>query len=393
MKKGIILALFKRPSSAIGVLIILIAAAIAVAGANIRPDATIDANEQCIEIAKIRPFSTKKFLVTPQQVADSSNVWTRLFFGGAPGGRTAIPFDTIYIREGYLFYTAQRIKNERGQDLSSYRKVDIEPFLSFFQGEVVRRDGEVYLVKDNKEWLLNQQEFLSKLLRKQTETRFYLLGTDTFGRDLLSRMMGGTIVSLSVGLIAVVISLLIGIPMGAAAGYYGGWIDKAIMWVVNVVWSIPTMLMVIAITLALGKGFTQVFIAVGFTMWVEVARVVRGQFMQLREKDYAVAARLMGFSAWRIMFKHLLPGVVAPLIVISAGNFSTAILLESGLSFLGIGAQVPMPSWGGIIKAHFSYITTDLAYLALLPGLCLSLLTLAFMMVGNGLRDILDVRA
>jgi peptide/nickel transport system permease protein len=230
---------------------------------------------------------------------------------------------------------------------------------------------------------------LEKAVHKET----YWLGTDKFGRDLLSRIMGGTIVSLGVGIISVLISLLIGISLGAAAGYFRGAVDETIMWLINVMWSVPTLLLVMAITLALGKGFTQVFIAVGLTMWVEVARVVRGQVLSIREQEYVEAGRALGFRPARIIARHILPNVMAPVIVLSAANFASAILIEAGLSFLGIGAQIPMPSWGQMIKEHYSYITTDLAYLAVLPGLCIMLLVLAFMLVGNGLRDAMDHRA
>src|SRR5690606_26520057 len=223
------------------------------------------------------------------------------------------------------------------------------------------------------------------------QKKFYL-GTDKYGRDLLSRLLLGARISFFVGFVSVFISLIIGIPMGAIAGSYGGLVDKLIMWIINVVWSIPTLLMVIAITLALGKGFWQVFIAVGFTMWVEVARVVRGQILSVKEKEYIQAAHVLGFSDFRIIFKHILPNVLAPVIVISAANFAAAILIESGLSFLGIGAQPPMPSWGGMIKDHYAYLIVDKAYLAIAPGVAIMLLVLSFMMLGNSLRDALDVR-
>jgi peptide/nickel transport system permease protein len=204
--------------------------------------------------------------------------------------------------------------------------------------------------------------------------------------------MAGSLISLSVGFIAVFISLIIGTLLGAIAGYYGGKTDKVVMWAINVIWSIPTLLLVIAITFAFGKGFWKVFIAVGLTMWVEVARVVRGQFLSLRQKEYVEAAKALGYSDFRIIFKHLLPNASGPLIVIAAANFASAILIEAGLSFLGIGAQIPTPSWGNMIKEHYTLITTDLAYLALLPGICIMLLVLSFMLVGNGLRDAFDVR-
>jgi peptide/nickel transport system permease protein len=185
---------------------------------------------------------------------------------------------------------------------------------------------------------------------------------------------------------------VIGILLGALAGYYKGRTDDIIVWFINVVWSIPTLLLVIAITFALGKGFWQVFIAVGLTMWVEVARVVRGQVLSMREKEFVEAGRALGFSNLRIIFKHILPNVMAPVIVISAANFATAILIEAGLSFLGIGVQPPMPSWGTMIRENYAYIILDQAYLAILPGLCIMSLVLAFMLLGNALRDALDVR-
>ena len=222
--------------------------------------------------------------------------------------------------------------------------------------------------------------------------RSFLLGTDKYGRDLFSRMLIGARISFSIGFVAVFISLLIGLIMGSLAGYYGGKVDAAIMWIINVTWSIPTLLLVIAITLALGKGFWQVFIAVGLTMWVEVARVVRGQVLGVKKMQYVTAARALGFTDYRIISRHILPNIFAPLIVICAANFAGAILIESGLSFLGIGAQPPTPSWGGMIKDHYSYIILGKPYLAVIPGLAIMLLVMAFMLVGNALRDALDVK-
>ncbi len=224
-----------------------------------------------------------------------------------------------------------------------------------------------------------------------SERTFYL-GTDKYGRDLLSRMLIGIRISLSIGFVAVFISLIIGISLGALAGYFGGKVDAVIMWFINVTWSIPTLLLVIAITLALGKGFWQVFIAVGLTMWVEVARVVRGQVLGVKQMQYVTAARALGYTDFRIILKHILPNSLAPVIIISAANFAGAILIESGLSFLGIGAQPPMPSWGGIIKDHYAYIILGKPYLALIPGLAIMSLVTAFMLMGNAFRDALDVK-
>jgi peptide/nickel transport system permease protein len=231
-----------------------------------------------------------------------------------------------------------------------------------------------------------------KVVDEHIVKKKFILGTDQFGRDMLSRLMIGARVSLSVGFISVFISLVIGIVVGSLGGYFRGRVDDAVVWIINVVWSIPTLLLVIAITFALGKGFWQVFIAVGLTMWVEVARVVRGQMLGIREKEFAEAAKALGFRHLRIIFRHLLPNVMGPVIVISAANFASAILIEAGLSFLGLGVQPPVPSWGSMIKENYAFIILDAAFLAILPGLAIMLLVLSFMLVGNALRDALDIR-
>ena len=220
----------------------------------------------------------------------------------------------------------------------------------------------------------------------------YLLGTDSKGRDLLSRIILGSRVSILVGLVSVLISLFIGLTLGLISGYFGGKIDLLIQWLINVLWSIPTLLLVIAISISLGTGFWQVFIAIGLTMWVEVARVTRGEVLKLRELSYIKAIKSIGFSDFRIIINHILPNIINPIIVISTANFATAILLESGLSFLGLGIQPPTPSWGMMIKNHYLYILIDQPYLAIIPGLCIVLLVLSFMSLGNVLRDLNDVK-
>ena len=253
-------------------------------------------------------------------------------------------------------------------------------------------DGSGGLQKEYVLSLFPNASSVNEIAEKYISEKKFLLGTDKYGRDLLSRMLIGIRISLAIGFVAVFISLVIGITMGAIAGYFGGKVDAAIMWLINVTWSIPTLLLVIAITLALGKGFWQVFIAVGLTMWVEVARVVRGQVMGVKQMQYVTAARALGYNDFRIITKHILPNSMAPVIIISAANFAGAILIESGLSFLGIGAQPPMPSWGGIIKDHYAYIILGKPYLALIPGLAIMSLVTAFMLIGNALRDAMDVR-
>lgn len=365
--------LLRDPLAVIGLMIILIAVLIAILGGNIRPDPTPWANQQILGIRDQPPGSTFTFLQLPKESAEECSFTDQLFFGGCISRNELIP-----VFDGWF-----------GNDTLT----------------IVEVNGHNDLVEGAK------QKFPIANLVLDLPDHFidkkFLLGTDSFGRDVLSRLMAGTIISLSVGLIAVLISLVIGIPLGALAGYFRAeaptfklfgrtfrWpVDDVIMWLVNVIWSIPTLLLVIAITLALGKGFVQVFIAVGLTMWVEVARVVRGEVIRVREMEFVEAAKALGYTHGRIIFKHIMPNVMGPVIVISAANFATAILMEAGLSFLGIGAQLPMVSWGSMIRSYYPYITTDLPHLAILPGLCIMVLTLAFMLVGNGLRDALDTRS
>jgi peptide/nickel transport system permease protein len=324
------------------------------------PDNSENANQMHLSIHSKNPGCSVQMLTIPAAVEKQNPL--SVFFFGKKNADTEIPVSKYVLKKNSI-------------EITEYTP-----------------DGTEGLQKEYSLSIFPNASSVEEIPNKYISEKKFLLGTDKYGRDLLSRMLIGIRISLAIGFVAVFISLVIGITLGAIAGYFGGKVDAAIMWLINVTWSIPTLLLVIAITLALGKGFWQVFIAVGLTMWVEVARVVRGQVMGVKQMQYVTAARALGFNDFRIIVKHILPNSMAPVIIISAANFAGAILIESGLSFLGIGAQPPMPSWGGIIKDHYAYIILGKPYLALIPGLAIMSLVTAFMLIGNALRDAMDVR-
>lgn len=384
---------FKKNKLAVFGLIVLTAASlIAILGSIIRPDDSKDANDQHLSLAK-KPINFKVEMLAVRKNAEieKGHFFSRFLFGGKESAYKSFPISSYHFKDDKLEIV--KYSDFEG-DLNETLSFNLLDVCYPIESASYRTKGDRMFARgvDGKEISMTISAAQELIEQESIYTESFLLGTDKFGRDLLSRLMAGTIVSLSVGLISVFISLVLGISLGALAGYFGGWIDELITWLINVVWSIPTLLLVIAITFALGKGFVQVFIAVGLTMWVEVARVIRGQVLGLKNLEYVQAARALGFTNRRIIFRHILPNALGPVIVISAANFASAILLEAGLSFLGIGAQIPMASWGQMINEHYIYITTSRAHLAIFPGLCILILVLAFMLIGNGLRDSFDTR-
>ena len=336
----------------IGLIFIFAALLIAVFGYFIAPDSSPNANRIILEIGGRKPGFTQTFLLQKKEFIPLQSGLLSQAAEGVPD---------------HFFYIPITHWQERGDSIIVQKYID--------------------------EGLSERTVFSKKTLAQHpVQKRTFYLGTDKFGRDILSRLIIGTRVSLSVGIITVFISLTIGILIGAVGGYFGGKIDEAVMWLINIIWSIPTLLLVFSITLLLGKGFWQVFIAVGLTMWVNVARLVRGQVMVTKELQYVEAARALGFSHFRILRRHILLNILGPVLVIAASNFASAIIIEAGLSFLGIGVQPPQPSWGLMIKENYNFIITQNPMLALAPGFAIMLLVLAFNLLGNGLRDALDVR-
>lgn len=349
----------KNRAALFGLIIIILAAVVSVFGYVIAPDNSPNADLQTVEIQAKKPGYSQAFLIVPDFKNSSTQNGVTVLLWGKQNNYRYVPI------KGYRI---------NGDSLLINKFIDDDTTVVQF-----------YSIKQ----LTNNEP---SSIKKNLITKKFWLGTDKFGRDILSRLIIGTRVSLAVGLIAVLISLTLGIFLGALAGYYRGWIDEVIMWLVNVTWSIPTLLLVFAITMAMGKGFWQIFIAVGLTMWVSVARIIRGQVMAIKEMEYIQAARALGLKNSRIIGRHILPNILGPVMVIAASNFATAIIVEAGLSFLGIGIQPPQPSWGLMIKENYNFIITHNPMIALMPGFAIMLLVLAFNLLGNGLRDAVDVK-
>ncbi|HXB29548.1 MAG TPA: ABC transporter permease [Puia sp.] len=347
------LRLKKNKGAIFGMVIILIALFMAAFAYLLAPDHSPYANRMVLEIGGQKPGYRQSFLLSKkQQTIPTSSFINRLISG---------------VDDRYDFIPIQSW-SQKGDSLIVQKFIDegITERAAFFHPP---QDTDLRI-----------------------QNKIFLLGTDRYGRDILSRLIIGVRVSLAVGLITVILSLSIGIFLGAIAGYYGGRTDQLVMWLLNVIWSIPTLLLVFALTLLLGKGFWQVFIAIGLTMWVNVARIVRGQVLAVKELEYIEAATALGYRDSRIIIRHILPNILGPVMVVAASNFASAIVIEAGLSFLGIGVQPPQPSWGLMIKENYNFIITHNPMLALAPGIAIMLLVLAFNLLGNGLRDALNVK-
>ncbi|MHB8644241.1 MAG: oligopeptide ABC transporter permease [Thermomicrobiales bacterium] len=233
----------------------------------------------------------------------------------------------------------------------------------------------------------------------QTNIRFYrkgpsaahILGNDSSGRDVLSRLLYAGRVSLSVGLVAVSIYTAIGLVLGALAGYYGGWVDSVIMRFADIVLAFPSLIIIITVVSILGPSVWNVMLVIGLLGWPSIARILRGQFLTLRERDFIVASRTVGAPNRQIIVRHLLPNALAPIIVAATFGMASAILLEAGLSFLGLGVQPPTASWGNILSdAQSLTVLESLPWLWLPPGIMIALAVLSINFIGDGLRDALD---
>jgi len=381
--------IFKHNKLAVaGALFIAFAIIVALLGYLVMPDDTPQANNMIIQLSIKKPGTHYTILnIRKPEHIDTVNLFTKMLFG-----------QTSFYREvpitGYRFlkdsiYVNEYVGDEDSPEHKAYNIFEaVTGIKPNYLGSTVRL-GSLSLTNDQTTY----KRFQDKIISNQIKRKVFVLGSDIYGRDMLSRLILGARISLAVGLMAVIISLLLGVTVGAIAGYFGGWIDVALSWVMNILWALPALLLVIAISFALGKGLWQIFIAVGLSMWVEVGRLVRGQVMALKQAEYIEAARSLGFDNKRIIIRHILPNIIGPILVLASSNFASAILLEAGLSFLGFGAQPPMPTWGSIIKEHYGYIIMNSAYLAVMPGLAIMLMVYAFNLVTVGLRDAFDIKS
>lgn len=389
--------ILKKKPTLLSVLIIALSIFIAIFGYCLAPDSTPDANEQSPLIALQNPGFKVTMLKIPKRQNIEVVSWFSKIFSGSANDFNYVPIvdfkiqnDSVYVSKfGGIDPTNNNFlkgKPQRFHILEVAQKIS-----SKNDSIIISGDGFNYYNTDNILTHISRSQVLSRLNAAQIQKTF-LFGTDNFGRDIFSRLILGVRVSLFVGLIAVVISLTLGIFLGALAGYVGGSTDSIITLLINVVWSIPTILLVFAIILVFGRGIGIIFLAVGLTMWVDVARLVRGQVLALRNIPYIEAARSMGFSSARIIIKHILPNILGPVMVLAASNFASAILIESGLSFLGFGIQPPTPSWGTMLNENYGFAISGKVFLALAPAGAIVIMVLAFNLLGNGVRDALDIR-
>ncbi|HQW12984.1 MAG TPA: ABC transporter permease [Saprospiraceae bacterium] len=357
-------------------------------------DKTPQINEQIPAISLKEPG----FQIILLSVHKESNyppvpLWRRIF-SGSPSTHDLIPVSSWHISGDSIYY--KQYEEEVSRDSIPVQSLNLAQIIYGREAvSVLSRQGDsIALQVENgmKENFSISQ--LSKEVRKNhIERRTFWFGTDIFGRSLFARTLLGLRFSLLIGLLAVLLSITIGTMIGMVAGYFGGRIDSVLNYIMNVFWSIPTLILVFAIVLVTGRGIQNIFIAVGLTMWVDAARLVRGQVLALRSEKYIESVKVMGMGAARIIFRHILPNMMGPLIVIAVSNFASAIIIESGLSYLGFGIQPPAPSLGSLLSENYSYILSGKPMLAIIPVVVLLLLVFSFNLVGNGIRDIFDVKS
>ncbi len=386
----------KTKPAMIGLYYILFTSLVAITGYLIMPDDTPDANNGAIQIQKKMPGFKAQFLRLRKDFDIPEKSFIRRAMSGQESAYIKIPITEYWVSNDSVFYLEYgmkgKIKFEKMVPAVFSLYIGESDFLINGQNHIVEGDQITYIDYMGRIQEISMDQLHQKFNKENIISERYILGTDRAGRDILSRLIYGARISLSIGFISVLISLFLGLSLGSLSGFFGGRIDRFIMWFMSVTWSIPGIMLVIAISIALqSRGVWVAFVAVGLTMWVEVARVVRGQIMAIKEKTFIEAAKALGIGNFRIVYVHIFPNIIGPVIVIATANFAAAILLEAGLSFLGLSVQPPTPSWGNMIYEGFTMIGTKNSWqMVIFPGLAISLIVLSFNLLGNGLRDAFD---
>ena len=393
-EKSILSLLARKKTSLFALLIIGIACFIAIFANLLAPDKSINANDQIPELALVDANQTFKILRFRKNKIIEKTSFFKTAFKGKENPFQTIPYNNYNIEGDSLIIEKYEGVSEFGiqreGSMAQFHLMDIAfPIREILQN----REEYKAIAVDGSTLTISRSRLLKQIENEQLIEKCFYFGTDKFGRSIISRLFLGIRISLLVGLIAVLISLSIGILVGALGGYFGGTVDNFVMLLINTVWSIPTLLLVFAIVLALGRGIGIIFFAVGLTMWVEVARIVRGQVKYFKESQFIEAAKSLAFSKSRIIIKHILPNIIGPVLVIASANFATAILIEAGLSYLGFGIRPPAPSIGNMLNENYGFALNGKPMLALIPALTIMLLVLAFNVLGNALRDVFDVKA
>lgn len=332
------------------------------------PDESPNANRALKELSAKHSGFSALFLKQPLPEPAHTSSPIKQFFAGSPPAYKLIPISSFFFARDTIV-AEHYLGAGRGETLS----VPLRTLLPAMAAKRNLGQQQVYIFNHN--------------ISRHT----FILGTDANGRDILSRLLVGTRVSLTVGLVAVLLSLPIALLLGTLAGYYRGWLSALVRYVMDVLGAIPVPLLAFAITLCIGRGLVQVCLAIGLIMWVSSGRLIRNRVEVLKEKDYVHASRMLGLSRGRILLRHVVPELGPLLLALAASGFANAILIEAGLSFLGIGIQEPVPSWGLMVREGFLFMGAAKGVLLFVPGLAVVMLGLAFNTLSRALRDVTEM--
>ncbi len=363
----------RRKAAMASIYVIVFAGLIALFAYLLAPDSSPDANRRIPELRARRPGFTRLFVKVPRPNPPERKSFLARRFTGQETSYKLLPVNKYFFRADTLVVSHYLDKGLQETQVFPVRSLMDESLLPPF--DITKRTSV--------------RKFQKAAGRQVITRKFFLLGTDNDGRDILSRVIVGTRVSIAAGVVAVLLSMTIGIILGTFSGYFGRKVDSLVMYLIDVLSAVPVWLLVFAITLTTGRGFVRILVAIGLAMSVNVIRTIRGRVATLRRKDFIKAAEVLGLSNVRIVFRHILPNMAGLLMVVALETFAAAIVMEAGLSFLGLGAQLPMPSWGLMIRGYYDFPIANGLCMVLVPGIAIVTLVCAFNILANSLRDVL----